>query len=207
VLAAVSVADPSDLLRNKDVFGPGFGTTRRNMSGGGIFGWWARGMKPEPAEGAAAGAGTPPGPKGDEDAFSEQAAAASGAGDAGAGGFVEVADKAGEEARGALEAAAEAVPAEAADGLATVAAEVAAELGNWPSDYVVRLLELWHDATGMPYWVTIIAATVVFRVALFPLNIRTAQSAARMQLMKPELDGLTERYDRARPRDREAQKK
>jgi YidC/Oxa1 family membrane protein insertase len=92
------------------------------------------------------------------------------------------------------------------EGAGVVAADLVGQLGNWPSDHALRLIELLHDVSGLPYWATIVASTLVLRSVLFPLTIVTAQNAARMTLMKPEMEAISERMKRVPPGDREAQK-
>lgn len=60
-----------------------------------------------------------------------------------------------------------------------------AELGSWPSDYAIRLIELLHTTTGMPYWSTIIMMTLLLRTLLFPMVIKTSKNVAKMTLMRP----------------------
>jgi len=46
-----------------------------------------------------------------------------------------------------------------------------------------------HNA-GLPWWASISLATFAGRAILFPLQVKQAQSAARMEVIKPELDLL-----------------
>lgn len=86
-------------------------------------------------------------------------------------------------------------------------AEAAAELGNWPSDYAVRLLEFLHLTTDLPYWAVIVGTTVALRVVLFPLVATSARHSARFQLAKPEVDALQKSLEGASPSDRVSIKK
>ncbi len=43
---------------------------------------------------------------------------------------------------------------------------------------------------GLPWWLSIIALTVVVRTLLFPLTFRQVRSMRRMQELKPEMDGI-----------------
>lgn len=88
--------------------------------------------------------------------------------------------------------------------LPETAVEAAAVLGNWPADYAIRLLEFLHQTSGLPYWETIIASTLVLRLLLFPMVINTARGAARMTLMRPEMDALMEKA-KANPGDKAMQ--
>ncbi|KAM3568112.1 hypothetical protein VYU27_009759, partial [Nannochloropsis oceanica] len=99
-------------------------------------------------------------------------------------------------------AAAPATAAAAGEGTAAVAIQT---LENWPSDHAIRILEFLHDTTGMPFWATIVGATLILRSTLFPLVIMTARNAAKMTIMRPEMDAITERIKAAPTGDRQAQ--
>jgi len=49
--------------------------------------------------------------------------------------------------------------------------------------------------------------TLILRSALFPLVIMTARNAAKMTIMRPEMDAITERIKAAPTGDRQAQQK
>ena len=94
------------------------------------------------------------------------------------------------------------------EGTGAASAEAISQLGNWPSDYAIRIIEIAHEMTGMPYWATIVVATLALRAILTPFTIMTAQNAARMTLLRPEMDAITERMKKNPPgADREAQKR
>jgi len=94
------------------------------------------------------------------------------------------------------------------EGSGAATAELVGQLGNWPSDYAIRLVELAHEMSGLPYWATIVVATLALRTILTPFTVMTAQNAARMTLLRPEMDALTERMKKNPPgADREAQKR
>lgn len=63
--------------------------------------------------------------------------------------------------------------------------------GFGPTALVERLLELTHVYTGLPWWGTIAVATLMVRVVLFPLYVKSSANAAKMSHAKPELDQLT----------------
>ena len=92
----------------------------------------------------------------------------------------------------------------AAEGAAATTMEA---LGNWPSDWAIRGIELLHETSGLPYWVTIISLTLAMRTVLFPLVVTTARNAAKMTLMRPEMDAITERIKAAPMGDRETQQR
>lgn len=62
--------------------------------------------------------------------------------------------------------------------------------GWGPTSLVERFLELTHVYTGLPWWGTIIAATVAVRAVMFPLYVKSSINAAKMTKVKPELDQI-----------------
>jgi hypothetical protein len=50
-----------------------------------------------------------------------------------------------------------------------------------------------HLATGLPYWATIVCITISLRTIMLPLAIGTMRNSARMAVMKPEMELVTER--------------
>lgn len=60
--------------------------------------------------------------------------------------------------------------------------------GYGPTALIERLLELTHVYTGLPWWVTIVVATVGVRAVLFPLYVKASINGAKMAKAKPELD-------------------
>lgn len=63
--------------------------------------------------------------------------------------------------------------------------------GYGPTALVERLLEVTHVYTGLPWWGSIAVATLLVRVVLFPLYVKSSANAAKMSHAKPELDQLT----------------
>lgn len=57
--------------------------------------------------------------------------------------------------------------------------------GWWPSDMFQEALELVHVFTGMPWWVTISVTTIVIRVLIFPLFVRSSDTTAKSQKIMP----------------------
>jgi YidC/Oxa1 family membrane protein insertase len=66
------------------------------------------------------------------------------------------------------------------------------ELGYSLGECAIRFLDIMHMTTGLPWWATIIASTMAVRITLFPMSIMSMRNAARMQIMKPKLEKLTE---------------
>lgn len=58
---------------------------------------------------------------------------------------------------------------------------------------VMRIIENVHIFSGMPYWEAIVACTVGLRICLIPLTIKTAQNAARMAVMRPEMQKMQDK--------------
>jgi YidC/Oxa1 family membrane protein insertase len=64
---------------------------------------------------------------------------------------------------------------------------------DWISRPMVSLLKTFQRISSS-WGIAIICLTVVVRGAMFPISIRTARNAAKMQAMKPELAALKEKY-------------
>ena len=62
-----------------------------------------------------------------------------------------------------------------------------------PVGLVQVLLDSLHTTTGMPWWGTIMVATVMLRVCLFPLSIKFSKNAAKMAKIQPELREIMKR--------------
>lgn len=43
------------------------------------------------------------------------------------------------------------------------------------SDLAIRSLDIVHATTGLPWWATIVAATVVVRSAVFPITLKSVR--------------------------------
>ncbi|KAJ3103749.1 Mitochondrial inner membrane protein oxa1l [Phlyctochytrium bullatum] len=69
---------------------------------------------------------------------------------------------------------------------------------NTPVGLAQYLLEAVHVTTGLPWWGTIVAATVLIRVALFPIVVKTQRNAAKLQKLKPQLEPFNEQLALAR---------
>lgn len=65
--------------------------------------------------------------------------------------------------------------------------------GSWhPFDLVSQLVESVHVTAGLPYWAAIVATTLGVRVALIPLGVKAVQNSARMAVIRPHLNKLTQ---------------
>ncbi|KAL7663247.1 Membrane insertase YidC/Oxa/ALB C-terminal domain-containing protein [[Candida] zeylanoides] len=60
--------------------------------------------------------------------------------------------------------------------------------GWGPTAIVERVLEITHVYTGLPWWATIVVATVGVRAAMVPLYVKASANAAKMSHVKPQLD-------------------
>ncbi|KAF8983002.1 Mitochondrial inner membrane protein oxa1l [Entomortierella lignicola] len=54
------------------------------------------------------------------------------------------------------------------------------------------ILEAVHISTGLPWWATIAATTVMIRTALLPFIVKLQGNTARLHNVKPQLERLTE---------------
>ncbi|EDO18679.1 hypothetical protein Kpol_1055p34 [Vanderwaltozyma polyspora DSM 70294] len=66
-----------------------------------------------------------------------------------------------------------------------------AQSWTWPPDLIQHFLEYIHVYTGLPWWGTICAATLLVRLAMFPLYVKSSDTIARNSRIKPELDIVT----------------
>lgn len=68
-----------------------------------------------------------------------------------------------------------------------------AELGFWPPDLALRLVDGLHTTLDVPWWAAVMGAAVVARTALLPLSMYGMQQGARVQAMKVPLSQLETR--------------
>lgn len=72
-------------------------------------------------------------------------------------------------------------------------------LGGWsPSGMVQQCLEFFHANLGMPWWASILTGTIIVRLLLFPLVVKSQKNAAKMQNNMPELQMLQAKMSEAR---------
>ncbi|KAF4322367.1 hypothetical protein BBO99_00002984 [Phytophthora kernoviae] len=85
-------------------------------------------------------------------------------------------------------------PSEAVDQALDIAGSVeyasVADLGFSLSDIAIRSLDVIHATTGLPWWATIVATTVVVRAACFPVTVISMRNAAKMKPFQAELEKL-----------------
>ena len=78
----------------------------------------------------------------------------------------------------------------------TSASQVAFAPGNdhwFPIQSAQFLLDFIHLYTGLPWWMSIVVATLAVRTLLLPLAIIQYRNGARMTLMRPEMMALNDR--------------
>ena len=66
-----------------------------------------------------------------------------------------------------------------------------AQTWHWPADIIQHTLEYVHVYTGLPWWGTICTVTLLVRLAMFPLYVKSSDTIARNSRIKPELDKVT----------------
>lgn len=59
-----------------------------------------------------------------------------------------------------------------------------------PPQLAMMAVDGLHAATGMPYWMTIVAITLGIRTAILPVGVLGARAGARTAAMTPEMDAL-----------------
>jgi len=60
----------------------------------------------------------------------------------------------------------------------------------WPSDLGMRFMEFLYVTTGLPWWGTIVCASLVMRIVLLPINIRVARNASILPYIIEEQDKI-----------------
>ncbi|SCU78236.1 LADA_0A04588g1_1 [Lachancea dasiensis] len=60
----------------------------------------------------------------------------------------------------------------------------------WPPDLIQNVMEQIHVYSGLPWWGTIVATTVLVRLVMFPLYVKSSDTMARNSKIKPELDAI-----------------
>jgi len=67
------------------------------------------------------------------------------------------------------------------------------ELGFWPPDLALRLVDAVHTSLDVPWWAAVMSAAVIARVLLLPMSVYGLQQGARMQALKVPLSHLEAR--------------
>lgn len=68
----------------------------------------------------------------------------------------------------------------------------------WPSDIMISLLEFIHVSSQTPWWVSIALLTIVLRITLFPLALKTARNTAIIPYFRDKQTVLMEEVKKAR---------
>jgi YidC/Oxa1 family membrane protein insertase len=63
------------------------------------------------------------------------------------------------------------------------------------SDQAIVAVKAFHDLTGVEYGWAIVGVTVMLRLALFPLMVKSQQTTSRMAHVQPELTLIKSRYE------------
>jgi len=70
-----------------------------------------------------------------------------------------------------------------------------------PIDLATCLLHNIHMSSGLPWWATLAAATLVVRTFMFPLVIRSTKNVQRLQVIKEDIEKLSEKMKAAQNTD------
>jgi YidC/Oxa1 family membrane protein insertase len=77
-------------------------------------------------------------------------------------------------------------------------AQVGLGITYWPSDLMIRLLEFCHVSTQLPWWASIVVLTVMLRVVLFPLMLKTTRNMSILPYIADKQKVLMEESKEAR---------
>ncbi|KAK5781260.1 hypothetical protein RI543_001307 [Arxiozyma heterogenica] len=66
-----------------------------------------------------------------------------------------------------------------------------AQTWHWPADIIQHALEYVHVYTGLPWWGTICTVTVLVRLLMFPIYLKSSDMIAKNSKIKPQLDKIT----------------
>jgi YidC/Oxa1 family membrane protein insertase len=83
------------------------------------------------------------------------------------------------------------------DIITTTAAAAAAtdptlqSMGYGPVDMIIRTMTLFHEYSGLSWWISIVTGTVALRFLLLPVHIKAMQAQAKLVILKPELETLS----------------
>lgn len=70
------------------------------------------------------------------------------------------------------------------------------ELGYYPSDLFMRLLESIHVLGDIPYWQSIVIGTVAVRLFILPSSIYGVRMNSRIAFIRPDIDQLRSRMEK-----------
>lgn len=70
---------------------------------------------------------------------------------------------------------------------------------GWVNKWVVIPIFDWLETTGLSFGINILILTVIIKLVLSPLTFKNYMSSAKMRVIKPEVDAITEKYKDADP--------
>jgi YidC/Oxa1 family membrane protein insertase len=70
---------------------------------------------------------------------------------------------------------------------------------GWVNKYVVIIIFDWLETTGLSYGINILILTIIIKLVLSPLTFKNYLSSAKMRVIKPEVDEITEKFKDADP--------
>ena len=68
------------------------------------------------------------------------------------------------------------------------------EIMDWFAKFLLRILNWFHDNVIANYGFAIIFLTVVVRMAMYPLTLKSMRSMKRMQMLAPEMEEMKKKY-------------
>ncbi len=83
---------------------------------------------------------------------------------------------------------------------------VAPVLGNMPPDYILSGLQWMLETTPVPAWAAILGGSLLFRLALFPIQKKGVIVTQQLAKMKPLIDAVT-KQQKEDPRGQEQERK
>jgi len=72
---------------------------------------------------------------------------------------------------------------------------------DWFAKLLLSMLNFFHDNLHASYGIAIILLTVVVRIVMFPLTIKSMKSMKKMQLLAPELEKIKEEVGKDNPQE------
>ncbi|MFT6997063.1 MAG: YidC/Oxa1 family membrane protein insertase [Cryomorphaceae bacterium] len=70
---------------------------------------------------------------------------------------------------------------------------------GWVNKWVVIPIFDWLETTGLSYGINILILTIIIKLVLSPLTFKNYLSSAKMRVIKPEVDEITEKFKDADP--------
>ena len=86
-------------------------------------------------------------------------------------------------------------------------AEMGIGLSWWPSSICINLLEFVHVSTQLPWWGSIAVVTLMLRVALFPLLLKTSRNQAILNYHRDDVEKQKEKLSKARKKGSQVEMK